>query len=133
MNLKQGDDFFRLWGGIAGCQSTRQMLLAEALPRGLDLDLIAAVTAGNQARRFGLPDKGEISVGRDADLWLVELSSETRLRAGDLFYRNPFSAFEGKWIRGHTLRTMVRGRTVFEFGQPAGEPSGRLIVPSRAG
>jgi allantoinase len=133
MKLKQGDDFFRLWGGIAGCQSTRQLLLAEALPRGLDLGLIAAVTAGNQARRFGLPDKGEISVGRDADLWLVELSAERRLRAEDLFYRNPFSAFEGHWIRGRTERTMLRGRTVFEFGRPAGEPSGRLIVPNRAG
>jgi allantoinase len=133
MELKQGDDFFRLWGGIAGCQSTRQVLLAEALPRGLDLGLVAAVTAGNQANRFGLPDKGEISVGRDADLWLVELSSEARLQAADLVYRNPFSAFEGQWIRGRTVRTMVRGRTAFEYGGAVSEPLGRLIVPGRAG
>src|SRR6202022_4367246 len=42
MHLKQGDDFNKIWGAISGCQSTRQLLLAEdrlALPE------VAGVTA----------------------------------------------------------------------------------------
>jgi allantoinase len=132
LDLKQGDDFFRLWGGISGCQSTRLLLLAAGPGRGLDLTAVAAVTARNEARRFGLPGKGEIAVGFDADLWLVDLSYQGVVRAEELLYRNPFSVHEGQPIRGRTVRTVVRGQTVFANGQVVSEPVGRLIKPSRA-
>ena len=120
--LKQGTDFFSIWGGISGCQSTRQLLLAE---ERLDLAAVAAVTATNVARRFGLEGKGDIAPGFDADLWLVDLGHEDVVRREDLLYRNPFSAHEGHRIRGRTVRTLVRGRTA----HPGGEPAGRFIRP----
>ena len=124
--LKQGNDFFEIWGGISGCQSTRQLLLAE---EALDLQVIAAVTATNAAQRFGLLYKGDIAVGMDADLWLVDISHEDVVRGKDLLYRNRFSAHEGRRIRGRTVRTILRGRTVSTGDQPAGE----LVRPSSPG
>jgi allantoinase len=118
LNLKQGKDFMELWGGISGCQSTRQLLLAEDR---LELPVVAAVTATNAARRFGLDHKGDIAVGLDADLWLVDLSHRDVVRREDLLYRNPYSAHEGRPIRGRTVHTMVRGRAVFPDGRAAGE------------
>jgi allantoinase len=103
--LKQGDDFARLWGGISGCQSTRQLLLGH----GMDAADVAAATAANIAIRFGLERKGDIAAGYDADLWLVDLDAEDVVRRKDLLYRNPFSAHEGQKIRGRTVRTLVRG------------------------
>ncbi len=131
LELKRGDDFAKLWGGISGCQSTRQLLLAHAAGRGVDLPTVAAVTATNVARRFGLAEKGEVAAGFDADLWLVDLSHEDIVRNEDLLYRNQFSAHEGQPIRGRTVRTLVRGETVFADGKPAGTPAGRLVTPSR--
>ena len=132
LDLKRGDDFFKLWGGISGCQSTRQLLLAHAVERGVGLSTVAAVTATNQARRFGLATKGDVAVGFDADLWLVDLSHEGVLRKEDLLYRNPFSPHEGQPIRGRTVRTLVRGETVFVDGKPTTTtPIGRLLRPSR--
>jgi allantoinase len=132
IDLKQGGDFLKLWGGISGCQSTRQLLLAHADERGVDLQTVAAVTATNQARRFGLAKKGEVAVGFDADLWLVDLSYVGIVRQEDLLYRNPFSAHEGQPIRGRTVRTLVRGETVFADGKPTTTKSiGRLLTPSR--
>ena len=131
LELKQGDDFFKIWGGISGCQSTRQLLLAHAGQKnGLDLPTIAAVTATNVARRFALAHKGDLTVGFDADLWLVDLAHEDLLRGSDLFYRNQFSAHEGQPIRGRTVRTIVRGRTVYADGQPVTEAAGRFIPAS---
>jgi allantoinase len=106
LELKQGDDFSKIWGGISGCQSTRQLLLASGQ---LELPLIAAVTSTNIAKRLGLAGKGDVAPGFDADLWLVDLSHEDALRREDLLYRNPFSAHEGQRIRGRTVKTLVRG------------------------
>jgi allantoinase len=129
--LKRGDDFFKLWGGISGCQTTRQVLLARADAKSIDLQTVAAVTATNPARRFGLTKKGELAVGFDADLWLVDLSHEGVVRKEDLLYRNPLSAHEGQPIRGHTVRTLVRGKTVFDGGKASSQAAGRLVRPAR--
>jgi len=106
LDLKQGDDFAKLWGGISGCQSTRQLVLGA----GMDAVTVANVTSLNIARRFKLGNKGEIAAGYDADLWLVDLTQEDVVRREDLLYKNKFSAHEGQKIRGRTVRTLVRGR-----------------------
>ena len=106
LELKRGQDFFHMWGGVSGCQSTRQLLLAQGR---LDESRIAAITATNIAQRFGLAGKGDIAPGFDADLWIADLSHHDLVRREDLFYRNQFSAHEGQRIRGRTVRTLVRG------------------------
>ena len=106
LELKQGDDFRAIWGGISGCQSTRRLLLAQD---GLELPVVAAVTATRIAERFGIKDKGDIAPGFDADLWLVDLGSTDVVRRDDLLYRNRFSAHEGQKVRGRTVKTLVRG------------------------
>jgi allantoinase len=118
LELKQDDDFRKVWGGISGCQSTRQLLLADGR---LDVQTIAAVTSTNIAKRFGMTLKGDIAPGFDADLWIVDLDWEGVVRSEDLLYRNPFSPHEGQTIRGRTVRTLVGG---LEAG------SGRFIRPA---
>jgi allantoinase len=106
LDLKQGHDYRKIWGGISGCQTTRQVLLGM----GLDPATIAAATATNIAKRFRITKKGDIAPGFDADLWLVDLSHQDDVvRRHDLLYKNQFSAFEGVPIRGRTVMTLVRG------------------------
>ena len=130
-DLKRGDDFFKLWGGIAGCQSTRQLLLEGAHRRSIDVGVIAAATATNVARRFGLARKGEIGVGFDADLWLADLAHESVIQREELLYKHPFSAHEGQPIRGRTVRTLVRGRAVFADGRAVAGSQGRMLRATR--
>ena len=113
-DLKQGADFRGVWGGISGCQSTRQLLLADGR---LELPMIAALTSTNIAERFRIHGKGDIAPGYDADLWIVDLAHEDVVRHEDLLYKNPFSAHEGQKIRGRTIRTLVRGLDA-RTGQP---------------
>jgi allantoinase len=130
-DLKLGDDFFKLWGGLSGCQSTRQLLLEGAHRRSIDVTVIAAATATNVARRFRLAGKGQLEVGFDADLWIADLTHESVVRREDLLYRHPFSAHEGQAIRGRTVRTLVRGQTVFADGKAMAAPMGRLLRSAR--
>ncbi len=131
-DLKAGDDFFKVWGGVSGCQSTLQLLLTEGHERrGLPLETIVAVTSGYVAARFGLaPAKGSLAVGADADLALVDLTHSAILRDEDLRYRHRHSPYVGRQLRGRVARTLVRGVTIYRDGEVVSEPIGRLLTPT---
>ncbi len=129
-DLKTGDDFFRIWGGISGCQSTLPLLLTEGYhARSVPLPIIAAITSTFVARRFRLPAKGRLAVGADADLALVALDDPWTLAAADLFYKHPRSPFIGRDFRGRVARTILRGTTVYRDGTIVSPPIGRLLRP----
>jgi len=131
-DMKTNPDFFKVWGGISGCQSLLQLLLTEGYDRRqLPLPTIAAITAENIARRFGpLPGKGRLAIDADADLVLVDLSSSFTLQRSDLFYRHQQSPYAGRLLRGRIVRTLVRGNTIFREGKIISAPTGRLLKPS---
>ena len=129
-SLKDLPDWFGAWGGISGCQTMLALLLEEGhQARGLPLDLIAQAAAGYVARRFGLPAKGRIELGADADMVLVDFGATTTITAAHLHYRHPHSPFVGRRVRARIVRTLLRGRTVFADGRFPAPPSGILLTP----
>ncbi len=131
-DMKTDANFFKVWGGISGCQSMLQLLLTEGYDkRHLPLSMIASLTAENIARRFGLsPAKGHLAPGADADLVLVDMQSRSQLQTGDLSYRHKHSPYIGRMLRGRIIRTLVRGHTIFLEGKIVSEPIGRFLRPS---
>jgi allantoinase len=130
-SMKTDANFFKVWGGISGCQSLLQLMLTDGYrSRTLPLTTIAALTAEYVAQRFGLPAKGRIAAGADADLVLVDLRRSAVLHATDLFYRHQHSPYIGKTLHGQICRTLVRGVTVFLDGEIVAPPRGRLLTPA---
>jgi allantoinase len=133
-DMKRDANFFKVWGGISGCQSMLHLLLTDGyVRRRLPLPTIATVTADYVARRFSLPQKGYIGVGHDADLVLVDLDDRFVLETTDLFYRHQYSPYVGRTLHGRIVRTLVRGTTVFHNGKIVSQPIGRLLMPQRVG
>jgi allantoinase len=120
--MKQNADFFKIWGGVAGVQSTLAVLLDTA-----PLERVAALAAANPAARFGVASKGRIETGCDADLTLVDRNAEYTVTRESLWQRHGFSPYLGAMFRGAVRRTMVRGRTVFVDGKIVAEGGGRMI------
>lgn len=133
-SMKADTNFFKVWGGISGCQHLLAVLLEEGVhTRGLPLARVASVAAGFPARRFGFaPAKGRIAVGADADLALVDLDAAVTVAAEDLRYRHQHSPYVGRTLRGRVARTLVRGRTVYRDGEIVSGAIGRLVRPERA-
>jgi allantoinase len=126
--LKDEDDWFFSWGGIAGAQSTLPLLLTEGHhARGVALETVARLTAAGAAERFGLARKGRLEVGADADLALVDLAADAPLTAAALHYRHRVSPYVGRRMRARVVRTLLRGADVYAAGALVGEPAGRLL------
>ena len=129
--MKQGSDFFRIWGGVAGVQSTLAVLLEEGYHRrGLPLARIVRVTATEPARRFAVPGKGSIEAGMDADLTLVDLLAEHTLKEENLFQKHRLTPYAGRTFRGVVRRTLLRGATIFADGNILANAGGKLIRPN---
>jgi allantoinase len=84
-DLKQGDDFFAIWGGIAGIQHALPLLLDHGLAPSL-------ILSNNAAQRFRLANKGGLTLGHDADFSRVTQTAHTFTPAGSLT-RHPISPY----------------------------------------
>jgi allantoinase len=130
VSMKQSEDFFKIWGGIAGVQSMLPAMLVEGhLRRALSLSDIAKLLAINVARRFHLPGKGKIAVGYDADLVFIDLAAGKKLEADHLHYRHRISPYLGMPVHGLVQRTILRGQTIYHNGTFSAA-SARLIKPA---
>jgi allantoinase len=130
-NMKTGDDLFRIWGGISGCQTLLMALLSAGhIERQIPLQTLTSVLADGPASRFRMAAKGRIAPGYHADLVLVELRDSFTLHDDDLHYRHKHSAFAGMTFASRPRRTILRGQTVAIDGAIVGTPCGRLVTPA---
>ena len=130
LDLKDRADFFEVWGGVAGVQSTLAAMLTEGRARGLTLPHIVRLLSQTPADRFGLAAKGRLEPGSDADLVLVDLDEEWVHTEADLHTRWKFSPYLGRTFRGRVCQTLLRGQTVYVDGAFPLPPGGRLVVPT---
>ena len=129
-SLKIAGDFRASWGGVAGVQSTLAVLLERGLDgRRLRFEHIASLIAANPAARFGLPAKGALEVGKDADLLLLDPSRSYTLDTAQLQQRHKMSPYVGLKFTGVVVRTMRRGETIFLDGRIVAEAKGRFVRP----
>jgi allantoinase len=117
--MKTGDDMFKVWGGIMGCQHGFLLLLDALLERCPDRVAEVWERVGHApAKRLGLGSrKGRIAPGFDADIVFIARGEGREIRAEELLYRHKTSPYVGLPIRSRVARTLLRGR---DAGLPGG-------------
>ncbi len=121
------DDVWLARAGFGGTEYLLAGLFSEGARRGLPLHRMAELTAWNPARRFGLGTKGDIAVGYDADLALLDPTRTVVVRAADSPSAQGYTPFEGLQLRGQVRATFLRGQLVFHEGTILGSPRGEYL------
>ena len=106
-----------------------ETLLAVAWSEGVATGRISAerlveVLAATPARLFGLPAKGVVEVGRDADLVVWDPAARRRIRQADLHHTSDYTPFEGLAVHGTPRHVFLRG---VELGSHERGPMGRFV------
>jgi allantoinase len=122
-------DFGEAWGGIASLQLGLSAVWTVARRRGRALDDVVRWMAAAPAELAGLPAKGRLSVGCDADLVAFDPDAEYVVDAAKLQHRHPVTPYAGRTLTGRVRQTWLRGIALLdaESGAPDGEPVGRLL------
>ncbi|WP_119729585.1 allantoinase AllB [Thermomonospora amylolytica] len=122
--LKRGD-FATAWGGISSVQLGLPAVWTAARARGHSLADVAGWMAAGPADLVGLPGKGRIAVGHDADLVAFAADERQVVDPAALHHRHRLTPYAGRELTGVVRATWLRGEQV----SPAGEGvRGRLLA-----
>jgi dihydropyrimidinase len=116
--------------GVPGVETLLPFAYSEGVARGrLSLERMVEVVSSAPARIYGLPRKGAIRVGHDADLVIFDPSAAYRVKAKNLASPAGFSIFEDCDFQGKVKHTILRGEVIVADGQFVGRKGyGRFIA-----
>ena len=120
--------------GIPGVE-TATLILLDLVSWGLlTLQQVAYLRSERPAMIYGLTgQKGEIRVGCDADLILVDLKRKVEFDNARVVSKCGWTPYHGREVTGDVILTMVRGKVVMEAGKVIGEPGWGKFVTRRSG
>lgn len=117
--------------GTPGIQYQLPLVLDAARQAKLSLERAVEMCGPVPARIFGLSDKGEIRVGADADIVIVDPDSPWTISNSTDLSRCGWTPYDGRPISVRIDRTLVRGRDAFRGGAVVGAPGfGRQVTPT---
>ncbi|MFQ5738244.1 MAG: dihydropyrimidinase [Acidobacteriota bacterium] len=131
---RHGGAFERTPNGLPGVENRLAILYTYGVASGrISLPRMVQVLAGQAARLFGIDDrKGEIAVGKDADLVIWDPRPEVRISAQSMHGNADFSPYEGMKQSGRLDRTLLRGQVLVEGEEFVGqEVWGQWLASSR--
>lgn len=96
--------------------------------RGFSYPFLVRLMATNPAKTFGLPNKGTLEPGTDADIVVFDPDQSVRLTAQDAASKSGFSIYEGMDVTGTVQHTFLRGDQIVADGTLVGTPGdGRFV------
>lgn len=108
--------------GANGIQASLPVFHDEAInERDLSYPFLVRVMSTNPAKTFGLPTKGTLEPGTDADIVVFDPDETYTITAADNASKADYSIYEGREVTGRVTKTLVRGEVVAADGVVVGD------------
>ncbi len=108
-------DFSKMANGLPGLEVRMPLMFDAMVSNGrLGGPAFVRLTATEPARIHGLPGKGDLRVGYDADLVVWDPARQVTFTANDLHDNVGYNPWEGRSITGWPRHVFLRGQQVVE-------------------
>ncbi len=107
------DDIWDAPPGVPGVETLLPLMLFAVKRNMLTLERLVDAIATKPAEIFGLPAKGAIRIGKDADLVIVDPKAVSKINADRLHSRAEWTPYDG-FDAIFPKTTLVRGVVVFD-------------------
>lgn len=114
--------------GMPGVETSLAVMLTQAKQGKCTVAQVSHWMSTAVAQGYGIPNKGKIEVGYDADLVLVDLNNYHPVLREELQTKCGWSPFEGWNLTGWAQVTIVGGQIVFNHGQLHTEMRGQALT-----
>ena len=113
--------------GMPGVETSLAVMLTAAMEGKCTVPQVVKWMSTAVAQAYGIPNKGAIAPGYDADLVLVDLNTYRPVRREELLTKCGWSPFEGWNLTGWAVTTIVGGQIVYDKGQLNTEVRGQAL------
>jgi len=124
---KDGKNIWVSKSGFGGTEYLLSGLYSEGRRRGMSLNHMAKLVSRNPAERYGLLNKGDIRIGYDADLVLLDPDETFTVRAAESESSQGYTPFEGMELTGRVKSTFLRGQLIYDDGAIVGSAKGKYL------
>jgi len=110
------DDYKKIPNGAPGIETLLMVVHSEGVAKGrISLERMVDVLSTGTARMFGLKDKGEIAVGKDADIVVFNPQQKFTITQSKLHMNVDYTPYEGMEITGMPSFVYSRGKKVAQW------------------
>ena len=110
------DDYKKIPNGAPGIETLLMLMHTEGVVKGrISLERMVDVLSTGTARMFGLKEKGEIAVGKDADIVVFDPDQKFTITQPKLHMNIDYTPYEGMEMTGMPHIVYSRGRKVAEW------------------
>lgn len=114
--------------GMPGVETSLALMLTAAMQGHCTVAQVVNWMSKAVAVAYGIPNKGAIAPGYDADLVLVDLNTYRPVRREELLTKCGWSPFEGWNLTGWAITTIVGGEIVYDKGQVNTQVRGQALT-----
>ena len=129
-SLKDPENIWLAKSGFGGTEYLLSGVFSEGSKRGMSYNRMAELLSSNPAQRFGLGTKGDIALGYDADLVILDPNESFVVRAAESESQQGYTPFEGMELTGKVKSTFLRGNLIYDQGQIVDSPQGCYLKRS---
>lgn len=114
--------------GLTGVQTIVPLMLDHVNKGNLGITDLVRLMASNPQKLFKIKSKGQIKVGFDADLTVVDLKKQVTIKNEWIASRCGWTPYDGMKVTGWPIATILNGAVAMRDDHVIGSPSGKPMA-----